>query len=177
MRIAVLSDTHVPGSLRTLPDDLLTRLQGVDRILHAGDITTPGILDRLEKIAPTTAVVGNMDPPAMRLRLNEREILELGGHTLGLAHGHQRHALQDRYIGSAYDDPAFDLFYQAMSTQLPGAHIILFGHFHRPVIRRWQEILFINPGSIAPPHAYPTFAILELEDDVDARIVELSGDR
>jgi len=175
LRIAVLSDTHVPASLRTLPDDLLRRLEGVDRILHAGDVTTPEILDRLEKIAPTTAVVGNMDPPAMRLRLNEREILELDGHTLGLAHGHQRHALQDRYIGSAYDDPEFDLFYQAMSTQLPGAEVILFGHFHRPVVRPWNGILFVNPGSIAPPHERPTFAMLELGETVEARIVELPG--
>ena len=175
MRIAVLSDTHVPASLRTLPDDLLRRLEGVDCILHAGDITTPEILARLERIAPTTAVVGNMDPPAMQLQLNEREILELGGHTLGLAHGHQQHALQDRYIGSAYDDPAFDLFYQAMSTQLPGAEIILFGHFHRPVIRHWKGILFINPGSIAPPHERPTFATLDLGETVEAHIVELPG--
>ena len=175
MRVAVLSDTHVPASLRTLPDALLTLLQGVDRILHAGDITMPEILDRLEKIAPTTAVVGNMDPPAMRLRLNEREILEFGGHTLGLAHGHQRHALQDQYIVSSYDDPAFDLFYQAMSTQLPGAQIILFGQFHRPVIRRWKEIVFINPGSIAPPHERPTFATLDLGETVEAHIVELPG--
>jgi putative phosphoesterase len=173
LRVAVLSDTHVPASLRSLPDDLLARLRGVDRILHAGDITAPEVLDRLESIAPTTAVVGNMDPPAMRLRLKERELLQLAGRTVGLAHGHQRHALQDRYIGSSYGDPEFDLFYQAMSAQLPSAEIILFGHFHRPVIREWKGILFINPGSIAPPHERPTFAILDLGEVVEAHIVEL----
>lgn len=175
MRIAVLSDTHVPGAIRALPDALLKRLRGVDRILHAGDVTVPAVLDRLASIAPLTAVAGNMDPPRMKLRLKEREIVDLAGRRVALAHGHQPHALQDRYIAAGYDDPAFDLFYQTMEAQLPGAEIILFGHFHRPLVKRHRGILFLNPGSIAPPHERPTFALLELDGRVEAHIVELPG--
>jgi len=173
VKIAVLSDTHIPSALPALPEELLAQLRGVDHILHAGDITTSGVLDELDAIAPTTAVLGNVDPPIMSRELKEREILHLAGRTLGLAHGHQRHALQDQYIACDYDDAAFDLFYQAMVAQLPGAEIILFGHFHKPVIKQWHDVLFVNPGSIAPPHERPTFAMLELGAEVAASIREI----
>ncbi len=175
VRIALLSDTHVPRALPSLPGELLDRLAGVDHILHAGDLSCGSVIERLESIAPTTAVVGNMDPPELRARLRDREVLKLAGRTIGLAHGHQRHALQDRYIGLDYEDDAFTLFYEAMAAQLPDAEIIVFGHFHRPVVKNWKGVLFINPGSIAPPHTRPTFAMLELGDDVDVCIVELTG--
>jgi len=177
MRIGLVSDTHVPASLRRLPDELLRALDGVDAILHAGDLVSLGVLDALCAIAPTTAVVGNMDPPEVAACLQRREILDLGGRVIGLKHGDQSRALQNRYIGLSYDAPEFDLFYQAMIAQLPGADIIVFGHFHVPVIRERDGILFINPGAVAPSHGRSTFAILEIGEapphDATARIVPL----
>ena len=79
MKIALVSDTHVPASLPRLPDRLLEKLVGVDAILHAGDLVT---LEVLGAIAPTTAVVGNMDPPEVTRRLNTQETLKLGGRTI-----------------------------------------------------------------------------------------------
>ncbi|MGB2982726.1 MAG: metallophosphoesterase family protein, partial [Candidatus Bipolaricaulia bacterium] len=111
MRIAVISDTHVPQARPGLPEDLIEKLQGVDRILHAGDLASLGVLNRLLEIAPTTAVAGNIDPPEVRAKLSDREVLRLAGRTIGLSHGHQPHRIQDRYIGSGYDDADFDLFY------------------------------------------------------------------
>ena len=176
MKIALVSDTHIPTSLARLPEQLLDRLdlESVDTILHAGDIVRLDVLDALERIAPTTAVAGNMDPPEVATVLPDRAILRLGGRTIGMKHGHQRHALQDRYIGLGYDAPEMELFYQAMATQLPDAEIIVFGHFHAPVVKRWNDRLFVNPGSVAPTHGHSTFALLDLGAEVDARIVELS---
>lgn len=145
-------------------------LAGVDRILHAGDLTTLAVLDQLEEIAPTTAVLGNCDAPEVARRLSSYETLSIGEHTIGVHHGHQRHALQNQYIGSSYAAPAFDLFYQAMATQLPTCDVIVFGHFHAPVVREWRGILFVNPGSIAPPHARPTYAVLEIAERATARL-------
>ena len=173
MKIALVSDTHVPASLPRLPDRLLARLAGVDAILHAGDLVTLEVLEMLGAIAPTTAVSGNMDPPEVTRRLNAQEILKLGGRTIGLKHGHQPKRLQSRYIGLSYDVPEFDLFYQAMATQLPDAEIIVFGHFHVPVIKEWNDRLFINPGAVAPLHGRSSFAILELGENVVPRIIEL----
>ena len=173
MKIALVADTHVPASLPRLPDRLLERLAGVDAILHAGDLVTLEVLEVLRAIAPTTAVSGNMDPPEVTRRLNAQETLKLGGRTIGLKHGHQPKRLQSRYIGLSYDAPEFDLFYQAMATQLPDAEIIVFGHFHAPLIKKWNDRLFINPGAVAPTHGRSSFAVLELGENVVPRIIEI----
>lgn len=173
LRVGLLSDTHVPTGLPRLPEELLTKLVGVDCILHAGDLLAVDVLEALNAVAPTTAVTGNMDPPELARRLAPRELLHLAGRTVGLAHGHQPPSLQHQYIGRSYDSPEFDFFYQAMVAQLPGAEIIVFGHFHVPIVRVWHGVLFVNPGSIAPPHAGPTFALLDLGIGVTARIVPL----
>ena len=173
MKIALLSDTHIPASLARLPDGLLRHLETVDAILHAGDIVRLDVIETLDRIAPTTAVAGNMDPPEVAAALPDHAILSLGGRTIGLKHGHQRHALQDRYIGLGYDTPEMELFFQAMATQLPETEIIVFGHFHAPVVKRWQDRLFINPGAVAPTRGRSTFALLELGDEANVRIVEL----
>jgi len=174
MRIALLSDTHIPASLARLPDSLLRHLETVDAILHAGDIVRLDVIEALDRIAPTTAVAGNMDPPEVAAALPDRAILFLGGRMIGLKHGHQRHALQDRYIGLSYDAPEMELFFQAMAAQLPEAELVVFGHFHAPVVKRWQDKLFINPGAVAPSRGRSTFALLELGDEANVRIVELT---
>jgi len=173
MKIALVSDTHIPASLSRLPDRLLERLAGVDAILHAGDLVTLEVLEVLETIAPTIAVTGNMDPPEVTRRLNAQETLKLGGRTIGLKHGHQPKRLQSRYIALPYDAPEFGLFYQAMATQLPDAEIIVFGHFHTSVIKKWNNRLFINPGAISPTHGRSSFAVLELGEKVVTRIIKL----
>ena len=173
MKIALVSDTHVPASMTRLPDRLLEKLAGVDAILHAGDLVTLEVLEVLGAIAPTTAVSGNMDPPEVTRRLNAQETLKLGGRTIGLKHGHQGRSLQSRYIGLSYDAPEFDLFYQAMATQLPDAEIIVFGHFHAPLVKEWNDRLFINPGAVAPSDSQPSFAVLELGENIVPRIIKL----
>ena len=176
MRIALVADTHVPTSIARLPDALLSRLDRVDAILHAGDLVRYSVVEALSRIAPTTAVAGNMDPPEVSHRLPDRITLDLAGRSIGLQHGHQPHALQDRYIGLGYDAPEMELFYRAMATQLPDAEIIVFGHFHAPIVRRWNDRLFVNPGAIVPARGRSTFALLELGAKLDARIVELRTD-
>ncbi len=174
MKIGLVADTHVPTSIPRLPETLLARLEGVDAILHAGDLVRQAVLETLREIAPTTAVAGNMDPPEVARRLPDRVTLDLTGRSIGLKHGHQPHALQDRYIGLGYDAPEMELFYRAMAKQLPDAEVIVFGHFHAPVVTRWNDRLFVNPGAVAPTHGRSTFALLELGTGIEARIVELS---
>ena len=175
MKIGLISDTHIPTSLLRLPDDLLAQLAGVDAILHAGDLVSLSVVETLKRIAPTTAVAGNMDPPEIASTLPDRVTLRFGGRSIGLKHGHQRRALQDQYIGLGYDTPGMESFYQAMAAQLPEAEIIVFGHFHAPVVKRWNDRLFVNPGSVVPTEGRSTFAFLELAAEVEARIIELRG--
>ncbi len=173
MKIGLVSDTHVPTSLPRLPEALLARLEGVDAILHAGDLVQLRVIDVLHGIAPTTAVAGNMDPPEVARVLADSEIVRIGGRTIGLKHGHQPHALQNRYRGRGDDDPAMELFYQAMAAQLPDAEIVVFGHFHTPAVKRWRDRLFVNPGAVAPRRGRSTFALLDLANPLAVEFVTL----
>ena len=56
MKVGILSDTH-----DLLRPEVIDALQGCDYILHAGDISSQRILDRLEQIAPVKVVRGNTD--------------------------------------------------------------------------------------------------------------------
>ena len=129
MRIGVLSDTH---SLN-LPAQLLTALKEMQLIIHAGDVCDAGVLKTLQAIAPVKAVQGNMDEPALKKKLPLKEIIEVEGIAIGVAHGHgqQRSALsnvQEQFKGSAVD-------------------IVIFGHSHQPFNEKIGPTIYFNPGS------------------------------
>jgi putative phosphoesterase len=74
MKIGVVSDTH--GLLRP---EVVAALAGVERILHLGDVGDAEILRELEKIAPVTAVRGNIDREGECVQLPETEVVEVQG--------------------------------------------------------------------------------------------------
>ena len=84
MIIGVISDTH--GLLRT---ESLAALQGSDYIIHAGDIGDPVILDKLEEIAPVTAVRGNVDHGAWTRKIPATNFLEIGAISIYVLHNLQ----------------------------------------------------------------------------------------
>ena len=81
MLIGVLSDTH--GLLRP---ELLPALAGVDHILHAGDVGDPAILTELSRIAPVTAIRGNIDTHGPNSLLPTTEAIELAGCLIYMLH-------------------------------------------------------------------------------------------
>jgi hypothetical protein len=124
MRIGVISDTH--GLLRPAAIDAL---QGVEHILHAGDVGDPAILDALRKVAPVTAISGNIDAGGACGYLPATEVITLGGHTFYMLH--DRHAL-DLDPGAA------------------GFSAVISGHSHKPLIELRTGVLYLNPGSAGP---------------------------
>src|SRR3712207_856630 len=67
VRLAVISDTHLPRGQRRLPDRCVEELAKADLILHAGDVATVAVLDEIAAIGPEVhAVFGNVDEPALR---------------------------------------------------------------------------------------------------------------
>ena len=124
MRIGVVSDTH--GLLRP---ELLPLLAGSDHILHCGDVGDAEILGKLARIAPVTAIRGNIDVDGPCAQLPETEVVTLAGRDFYLLHN--IHALDL--------DPA-----------AAGFAAVLFGHSHKPEIRRHKEVLYFNPGSCGP---------------------------
>lgn len=155
MKIGIISDTH--GLLRPQVFDVF---QGVERILHAGDVGDPGILTELAAIAPVTAVWGNVDGMDLRARIPEIARLELGGVRIVMLHGMQ--------LGSPTPQKA--------AAAHPDAGLVVFGHSHRPVIQQAGPTLAVNPGSAGPRRFKDpvTVAIAEIENGtVQARLIDL----
>ena len=123
-RIGVISDTH--GLLR--PEALET-LEGVGRILHAGDIGDPDHLDALARIAPVTAIRGNIDRGPWAEALPETVSL-----TIGSLRIHMIHDRKDLQV-----DPAAE-----------GWDVVISGHSHTPGIDETGGTLWLNPGAAGP---------------------------
>jgi hypothetical protein len=122
--LGVISDTH--GLLRP---DAVDALRGSDRILHAGDIGAPEILEALAKIAPVTAVRGNVDTASWARVLPETEIVEAGGALIYMLH----------------DRGQLDL-----KPEAAGFRVVVYGHSHQPKIEEKNGVLYFNPGSAGP---------------------------
>lgn len=122
--IGVISDTH--GLLRWEAE---AELAGVAHIVHAGDIGSPEIIERLQRIAPVTAVRGNNDKDAWADPLPATAIVEIGGHRLCVVHD----------IAKLDVDPVAD-----------GIAVIIAGHSHKPEVSESNGVLFVNPGSAGP---------------------------
>ena len=124
MRIGVVSDTH--GLFRP---EIKRALKGVERILHLGDVGDISVLKELGKIAPVTAVRGNVDREGPSSELPETEVV----------------LIADRYVYMLHDlkllhlDPAAGKF-----------AAVLFGHTHLPNYDRRKGVLYFNPGSCGP---------------------------
>lgn len=131
MVLGIVSDTH--GFFHP---ELETYLAGVDLILHAGDVGTPDVLDRLEAIAPTRAVWGNVDGNPVRRRAPEHQRFEAEGLRVWMTHIGGRPGRWAAGIGPELRREPPDLF--------------ICGHSHILRIERVKTLggmLFVNPGA------------------------------
>lgn len=152
MRIGVISDTH--GLLRP---EAVARLQGVAHILHAGDIGRPEVIEELEKLAPVTAVRGNVDLGDWAEAFPETATLQCAGRRLYLLHDVKQLAL----------DPAAE-----------GYDVVVSGHSHKPRVETVDGVLHLNPGSAGPRRfSLPiALAILVLGPDaLKAEVLEIAS--
>ena len=124
MIVGVVSDTH--GLLRPEVIDLFN---GVDLILHAGDIGDPGVLKDLKSVAPVIAVRGNNDTAMWARRIPETKVVAVGDARIYMLH---------------------DLKELDRDPSEAGYHAVVAGHSHRPVIEKRDGVLFLNPGSAVP---------------------------
>jgi putative phosphoesterase len=122
--LGLISDTH--GLLRP---EAVEALRGSDHILHAGDIGAPGILEALAKIAPVTAVRGNVDTASWARALSETEVVAAGGVSLYILH---------------------DLGRLDLKPEAAGFRVVVYGHSHQPKIEEKNGVLYFNPGSAGP---------------------------
>jgi putative phosphoesterase len=150
-RVGVLSDTHVPDYMPALPPAIAAYFAGVDLILHAGDVTSPAVLEELAALAPAVAVRGNHDSPDLPMK----RLIEIGGARIGLIHGHRSliRALPGLLANELSGGRLFP--WGGALTWVRGAFdqadMIIFGHFHRPYLVRHQSVQLFSPGGVYQP--------------------------
>ncbi len=171
MDVGVISDTHLSAKIeRGAVSCLETKkpvndleffykmikpyFQGVEVILHAGDIVDLSVIEVLEQFGSVYAVSGNMDPAPVRKSLPEKRIVELNGFRIGLIHGWGypeglAGKVQQKFTGEKVD-------------------CIVFGHSHHPYDRVENGVLMFNPGSPTDKRFATSrnVGILHLEDEI-----------
>ncbi len=133
MKIALISDTHVP-QVGPLPSQVLHAFAGSDLILHAGDVYIRKVLDELEFVAPVVAALGNgdLDLEGDR-RVEQVQLLKIGGICIGLVH--------------CLTYPQIPL-----ETTFGKVDVVVFGDTHEASIVTQEGVLFVNPGSATVPN-------------------------
>jgi uncharacterized protein len=132
--LAVISDTHLPHGARRLPDACVERLAAADAILHAGDFVTAEVLDEIAALGPPLhGVHGNVDEPAVAVRLPAARLVRSEGVRIAMIH----------------DAGAAAGRLRRMRRRFPDADAVVFGHSHIPLHERDRDGAFqiFNPGS------------------------------
>ena len=183
MKIGLISDTQVPSA--ELSPNLRKAFEGVDLILHAGDILIPACLDHLEEIAPVMAVeTGAERQFSGDSRVAEHHrVVEAEGHSIGMVHELSiPHIIALEVLPGVIESrfPADASLPDALA-QVFGAEVdvVVCGFSHISFIEEHQGIMIINPGSATWPNqrVMPgTVAVLELTPDSrEARIIDLNA--
>ena len=132
LHAVVLSDTHVPDFADALPAALEPALRAADVILHAGDVTSPELLDHLAVFAPVHIAMGNGDAPTVAAWGARDEIhLHLEGVRIAMLHDSGPRKGRER----------------RMRRRFPDADVVVFGHSHVPIDLEADGMRLLNPGS------------------------------
>ena len=152
MRIAVLSDTHSPRFWKRCPPAVAAAVEGVDLILHAGDVCLRETLEELEQLAPVRAVRGNNDGPDIAA-WGAPEVLSL--------------ELDGLQVAMVHDSGPRTGRGPRLRRRFPEAELVVFGHSHIPwdstVANRRGTLRLLNPGSPTDRRRMPTATYLTVE--------------
>jgi uncharacterized protein len=154
MLIGVISDTHDRAEMTSAGLRLL-RAEGIEALIHCGDVTSTSILDLLADTIPVYFVYGNNDWDRDGLAghaghlgitcLGDCGVVELGGKRIGVAHGDRRVAM-DKTIAEVKQG------------------FLLYGHTHAADDRQDGAIRYVNPGALHRTRS-PSVCVIDLEID------------
>ena len=155
MRIGLIADTHLPSTIREPWPEVAEAFQGVDLILHAGDIVTSRVLDWLERTAPVLAALGNNDFDLDDPRVKPTQVVDVYGWRIGMLH--------DVTSGIQFDSPV---------------DVLISGHTHFERLELADGVVHINSGSPTLPHHLSTrlgtVGLIEVDSErLSAKIVWL----
>ena len=158
-RLLLISDTHIPGRARRLPDAVLREADAADLVIHAGDWVAASVLDALEQHAPVLGVYGNNDGADLRARLPEIAERTIDGVRFAVIH--ETGPAQRREM--------------RMDAAFPGIDVLVFGHSHIPWDTTTPEgMRLLNPGSPTDRRRQPVHTMMTaLADDGALHDVQL----
>lgn len=162
MLIGLISDTHIPDRMKELPEKVFEAFKDVEMILHAGDVTSQEVIEKLEEIGPVTAIQGNTDR-IVGLDLPKTTVVEAEELKIGVIHGEvypRADTQQLHYLAKQLD-----------------VDILVSGHSHQPKVEKVEDVLLINPGSPTVPRlADRTIMILEInKKEVNVELVKVGS--
>ncbi|MFL5627818.1 MAG: metallophosphoesterase family protein [Ktedonobacteraceae bacterium] len=152
-KVGVISDTHIPH-FKQLPAAIWQHFEGVELIIHAGDLSVLSVIDELETIAPVVAVQGNVEQREVILKLPTKREITIGHCRIGIVHvlgdskTHAREAHQE----------------------FPDARVVVFGHSHIPYNQEHDGQLLFNPGSATDRRRQPrcSIGLLHVDDELES---------
>jgi uncharacterized protein len=149
-KIGVISDTHIP-EFKQLPPAIWEYFDGVERIIHAGDLSVLSVLNELETIAPVVAVQGNIEEEEVVRALPIKREIVVGGCRIGIVH----------ILGDSHNRV------KVARQEFPNARCVVFGHSHIPWNEEHDGQLLFNPGSATDRRRQPRCSIgmLYVDDD------------
>src|SRR3954451_14932458 len=135
MRLAIISDTHMPRGNRSLPAACVAELRAADVILHAGDFMRVEVLEALQRLGlPVHGVHGNVDDDALRAMLPATRVVDAGGARIAMIHDAGQRTGRLLRMRARFRDADADA--------------VVFGHSHLPLHERGEDgFQIFNPGS------------------------------
>jgi uncharacterized protein len=132
MRLAIVSDTHLPRGTRAIPAACVERMRGADAILHAGDFAELEVLAELRALGPPVhAVAGNVDAPELHVELPATRVVKAEGVRIAMLH----------------DSGPADGRLERLRRRFPEVDAVVFGHSHLPLLEARDGFAIFNPGS------------------------------
>jgi putative phosphoesterase len=157
MRIGLIADTHLPSTIREPWPEVRDVFEGVDLILHAGDMVSTKVLDWLDEIAPTLAARGNGDGTVEDDRIAIIQRLKVDGWRIAMTHDMEP------------EDRPMDYLVKWYLAGEP-ADVVITGHTHYERIQFRDGVLQVNSGSATHPHVWSTrlgtVGLLEVSPDI-----------
>ncbi|MCR9260290.1 MAG: YfcE family phosphodiesterase [Pseudomonadaceae bacterium] len=147
LRVGLIADTHMPGTIATLWPQVYDAFRGTDLILHAGDLHVADVIDELETLAPTFVCCGNGDLDVQHAKLKDVWCGQIAGLTVGLVH---------KFPTPSRAQPAklHKKRQQAFGETVP--HVVIYGHTHLAEVHDVEGCVYINPGSPTLPNNQST---------------------
>ena len=159
LKVGLIADTHMPGTISDLWPEVIDLFAGVDVILHAGDLHTLSVVEELGKLGPVYVARGNGDVGIVDDRLQDAWVLSLGSFTIGMIHhfpspvrktSQQLHKYMRRHFKTVPD-------------------VVVYGHTHLESIHDVDGVLCVNPGSPTLPRnqslRYGHVVVMDLAGD------------